>query len=362
MDVTEKVQKAKIRLLQNHPFYATLVMNMVIQADQSIDTACTDGEHIRYSPAFMDSLTVDEIAGVLAHEVMHITLLHHCRMGGRDLEQWNIACDYAINPLLIKAGLTLPDGVLLDPQYANHTAEHIYQLLPPPPPGEKPPRGIGDVKPPPPDQSDTQNELRTKQLVQQACQAARLRGKWPADLDRLIQRALEPKVDWQTALAQYLSEISQDDYCWTKPAVRYLHLGLFLPTRESISFGQLILIVDTSISIDEDLINQFAGEIQGIIRTFSVSLLVIYVDAKVQSVEEIDPEEPIQLHPKGGGGTSFRPGFEYIDQQDLQPRAVVYLTDGDCSHFPDPPDYPVLWAQFSMLDFEPPFGQVIKVA
>jgi predicted metal-dependent peptidase len=362
MDATENVQKAKIRLLQRHPFYATLVLNMGIHADLSIDTANTNGEQICYAPTYFETLSTDEIAFVLAHEVLHITLLHHCRMQGRDLERWNVACDYAINPLLIKAGLTPPDGVLLDPKYAGHSAEHIYQLLPPLPPDKKPKAGMGDVTAPPPDQSATQQELRVKQLIQQATQAARLRGNFPADLDRLVRQALEPKVDWQTALAQYLAEIAQDDYCWTKPAVRYLHRSLFLPSRESIAYHPLILIVDTSCSIDEHLINQFAGEVQGITRTFNVTLQVIYVDATFQSLEDIDPDEPIQLHPKGGGGTSFRPGFEYIDEQQLTPKAVVYLTDGDCSRFPESPDYPVVWAQFSCLDFEPPFGEVIKIA
>jgi predicted metal-dependent peptidase len=361
METTEKVQKAKIRLLQRHPFYATLVFNLTMQPDPSIDTANTDGAYIRYAPAFFEAITIEEIAGVLAHEVLHITLLHHCRIGGRDRVRWNVACDYAINPLLIKAGLTLPEGALIDPRYAGHSAEHIYPLLPPPPPDKQPAAGMGDITPPPPDQSTTQQELRVKQLVQQASQAARLRGQFPADLDRWVRQALEPKIDWQTALAQYLTDITQDDYCWSKPATRYLHCHLFLPCRELITYHPLILIVDTSMSIDERLLHQFAGEVQGITRTFNVSLQVIYVDAQFQSIEDIDPDEPIQLHPKGGGGTSFRPGFEYIEQAQLTPKAVVYLTDGECSRYPEAPDYPVIWAQFSCLDFQPPFGEVIKV-
>jgi len=361
MDVRKKVQKAKIRLLQNHPFYATLVFRMSIEASPSIKTADTDGERIRYAPAFFDTLTIDEITGVLAHEVMHITLLHHCRMEGRDLQQWNRACDYAINPILIKAGLQLPEGRLVDPRYDGHSAEHIYEQLPPPPPDEQPQEGIGDVTPPPPEQSRTQQELKVREAVQQARLAARLRGKWPDDMDRLIEEALQPKVDWETALAQYLSELSQDDHCWTKPSRRYLHQGLFLPSLESITFGPVILIADTSYSIDQHLLNQFAGEAQDITRIFSMPLQVIYVDAQFQSIQEIDPDQPIRLEPKGGGGTSFRPGFEYIEEQGLEPLAVVYLTDGECSRFPDPPEYPVLWAIFSPIDFEPPFGEVIKV-
>lgn len=362
MDLKPKLQKAKIRLLQSQPFFATLVMSMLFQEDPRVQTAQTNGKVILYSPDYFDELTVEEIAGVLAHEVLHITLLHHCRTAGRDLGRWNQACDYAINPVLIKAGLELPEGARIDPAFEDHTAEHIYTLLPVPPEEDEPAPGIGDVTPPPAEQSSKEHELWVKNTVRSALLAAKLRGKLPAGLDRLVQAALEPKIDWQTALAQYLSEVAQDDYSWTKPNKRYLGSGLILPGLESIRFGPLILMVDTSSSIDEDLINQFAGEAQDITRTFSIPLLVLYVDAELQSLQEIDPDEPITLHPKGGGGTSFQPGFDYIEKHDLQPKAVVYLTDGDCDDFPDPPDYPVLWAQYSSLDFQPPFGEVSRVS
>jgi hypothetical protein len=41
---------------------------------------------------------------------MHCAALHHTRREGRDLRRWNIACDHAINPLLVAAGFELPKG------------------------------------------------------------------------------------------------------------------------------------------------------------------------------------------------------------------------------------------------------------
>ena len=47
---------------------------------------------------------------VLAHEVAHPALQHHTRRRDRSPKRWNMACDYAINPLLIDAGLLIPLG------------------------------------------------------------------------------------------------------------------------------------------------------------------------------------------------------------------------------------------------------------
>ena len=89
----------------------------------------TDGSRIVYNPAFVDQLKPAELEGTLAHEVMHCALGHQCRRGNRDPELWNEAADFAINPILIANGFTLPAGALIDPAFANLSAEEIYARL-----------------------------------------------------------------------------------------------------------------------------------------------------------------------------------------------------------------------------------------
>ncbi len=88
----------------------------------------TDGVSLYYNPEFVDTLNSATLAGVLAHEVMHPALQHHVRRSGRDPRRWNEACDYAINPLLLDAGLSLPDGVLIDHRFRGMSAEQIYNV------------------------------------------------------------------------------------------------------------------------------------------------------------------------------------------------------------------------------------------
>ena len=70
-----------------------------------------------------------KLIGTLAHEVLHPALQHHTRRGDRDRKRWNMACDFAINPLLLDAGLTLPKDVLIDHRFRGMSAERIYNLI-----------------------------------------------------------------------------------------------------------------------------------------------------------------------------------------------------------------------------------------
>jgi predicted metal-dependent peptidase len=124
-----RIQKARTTLLLDHPFFGALLFRLGAQARSSIATMATDGVSLYFNPQFVETLSAAEIAGTLAHEVMHPALQHHTRRGGRNPRRWNIACDYAINPMLVDAGLTLPKDVLLDNRFRGMSAERIYNLL-----------------------------------------------------------------------------------------------------------------------------------------------------------------------------------------------------------------------------------------
>lgn len=370
-EASTQITKAKVQLILTNPFFATLALNMEFHEDSTIDTACTDGKSIRYNPDFVNKLSLDQTKGLIAHECLHPGMLHNVRRQGRDPQKWNIACDYAINPLLTQSGFVLPEGGCNSPQYADKSAEEIYNLLPDMPkdkdgqskgsgndPGGN--GGVGDANAS--SQAEVQQiEQEAKLLMSQAAQTAKMQGNLPAHLERLVNQLLEPVVDWHTILSQFLTELAKNDYTFRKPSRRYLSQGLYLPSLESIEKGRFALLVDTSGSIDEKVLNEFAAEIQGILSESAHNLTVIYVDAEVAGMEEFEPDEQINLHPAGGGGTDFKPGFEYIQDNDIDPACVVYFTDGCCNSFPRDPGYPVLWATVDNKQFSPPFGEVIHL-
>src|SRR5580693_4258072 len=124
-----RVQKARTALVLDHPFFGSLLFRLKGRECRSIQTMATDGVSLFYNPDFVETLNAATLAGTLAHEVMHPALHHHVRRSGRDPKRWNVACDFAINPLLVDAGLSLPDGVLLDDRFRAMSAEQIYNLL-----------------------------------------------------------------------------------------------------------------------------------------------------------------------------------------------------------------------------------------
>ena len=113
----------------------------------------TDGRVLDYNPRFVTGLGPDELVGVLAHEVMHNALAHPGRRGLRDPTQWNVACDLAVNPLLVQAGFALPASRLMPGAgaYAHlppgRSADEYYALLGPvhpPTPSDDTRTGDGD--------------------------------------------------------------------------------------------------------------------------------------------------------------------------------------------------------------------------
>ena len=121
-----------------------------------------------------------------------------------------------------------------------------------------------------------------------------------------------------------------------------------------------MIAVDTSGSIGTEELEQFAGEISAIAEEAQPEAIhVVYCDALVQSSQEFRPSEQIRLEPKGGGGTDFRPVFTWVEQNELNPVCLIYLTDLCCHSFPEPPNYPVLWVTDSRRIA--PFGETVRI-
>ena len=124
----EKIKKLRQELVIQNPLFGLLAYATEYEL-VDVPTACTDGIKIKISEDFFSSLVSSEIKTVLAHELLHIALLHHCRRGNRNAKLWNVAADYVINLLLVDYGFKLPDGGLIDGQYRNMSSEQVYSAL-----------------------------------------------------------------------------------------------------------------------------------------------------------------------------------------------------------------------------------------
>lgn len=375
MDGLEEFTKARSQLILTSPFFGTLALRLRPIPDESVETACTNGEYIKYNPKWFLRLREQERIGLIAHEVMHVALFHMIRRDNRDSVRWNIAGDYVINGALLKSKFILPHTELIDSQYDDMSTDNVYALLPEDikdgtGPGDillvssDDPGGCGSVidHPSVSDGSAAGKfEAEIEVAVQQAADIAKAMGKLPGHLQTLIEKALAPKVDWKMTLAQFLRANNKSDFTWIKPNRRFISRGLYMPALHTPCLEEIAVAVDTSGSVSEDELLQFTGEITSILHdTNPERIHFLQCDTEVRSDEEYTRESlPLKITYKGRGGTAFSPVTKYITEKHPGVAALVYLTDLESNDFGDQPSYPVLW--ITTASTEAPYGQVIQI-
>lgn len=366
-----KLAKAKTALILEHPFVGTIALNMPFEFDENIPTAATNGKRIKFNPVFVDSLTDEEVKFLVAHECFHPMLEHNFRRGERQPRRWNMAADYVINKLLVDEGIgRMPKTGLHDPNIYNAgkgTSEGIYNILPEQPEGGG--SGAGEPGGPlddcedgdgsPAEQQQQQAEWKVK--VAQAAQAAKMMGKMSANMQRLVDEVLQPKVDWRDVLQRFLVKCRNDSRSFARFNRRFLSQGMYLPSVSGEAMGEVVFAVDCSGSIDQRTINQFAAEITKVKEDLMPERIhVLYFDSEVSHVESYEPHDDLDIKPHGGGGTDFAPVFAKIIELGINPVAIVFLTDLCCHSFGDQPDAPVLWVSTDE-GRTAPFGEVIEM-
>ena len=129
--IDTKLAAARTRLILDKPFLGALVLRLPMKAASSewCKTTATDARHFYYNADYIQQLTPAQTQFMLAHEALHCALLHFTRRGHRIKHRWDLACDFAINPLLIEDGLTPPPDSRWMDEYRGMTAEEIYPLL-----------------------------------------------------------------------------------------------------------------------------------------------------------------------------------------------------------------------------------------
>jgi predicted metal-dependent peptidase len=370
----KRVSAARTALVLDQPFWGTLALSLTPKEDPTCRTAWTDGRSLGYNPDFIASLSHAETVGLIAHEVSHCALGHPWRRDGRDPKQWNIACDYAINGDLLESGFSLPKGGLSpDATQLGKSSEWIYARLPQPQPQPQGGQGgqgqpqpgndpAGEVRDAPtgPDENGepAPTEGEWKQRTAEALQAAKMQGSLPGGLARLIENSLDKRVDVRSLLLRFMTERTRADYSWNTPNSRYIAHGLYLPALQSISLGEVAIMVDTSGSVDTQSLAYARRIVEDVISECSPSACTVwYADAKVCHVARFEQGEPLVWEPEGGGGTDFRPALRAIEDEGTAV-CVLCITDL-CGTFPDGCSLPVLW--LATTDRVAPFGETIPL-
>jgi predicted metal-dependent peptidase len=381
-EIDTKLSAARTRLILDRPFLGALVLRMPMKpADPKwCRTIGTDARNFYYNPDYIDSLTLEQTQFALAHEALHCALSHFARREHRVKERWDIACDLAINPILIKEGMTAVPGALYNIGYEGMMAEEIYPLVKDN--NEEQPHdehlygkesrstqdedkqqdpsdssdaggsssgdsdGTGKIPPPEPLSEAEQEELSVqwRQRMAGAAQQAMQAGKLAGSLRLLVDHLLQPQLPWRMLLARYMTASSRDDYSYMRPSRREGE-AIFPSLRSAQT--EILVVLDTSGSIKATEMQEFVTEVDAIKGQVRARITLHACDAALSDEGPwlYEPWEEFEL-PKqlrGGGGTRFTPVFEWVEQQCLSPDLLVYFTDAE-GEFPKlEPGYPVIW-------------------
>jgi len=359
----QRIKKGHIALMK-HPETAlwggVMMMGSTEVVDEAI-TAYTDGINKKYGRAFLQAIcpTQAEVNGLILHENLHIGLRHHLHgadMFKEDGDKANKAADYVVNDMIMEISkkypdlVQLPKGGLYDPQYHNMSMREVYKLL-----KSKKGGGGGGGKP------DKEGEKGSgsgggeyefdkhdfgKQMTQEEAkemdgkidrairEGALLAGRLGIDLPRSISDLLNPVIDWKKELADFVTSSckGKDEYTWRKFNRRVISNDIYLPTVENETIGEVVVAIDTSGSIGQEQLNEFASELVSICEAVSPDAVrILWWDTKVHG-EQLFTDNYDQigsmLKPLGGGGTRVSSVAEYINKKKINAECVLVFTDG----------------------------------
>ena len=211
-------------------------------------------------------------------------------------------------------------------------------------------------------------EIEWQQAVAAGMAVAKAQGKLPRALELVFGEVLQPKVDWRDHIrALFARKVGSGGYSWQRLDRRLIVRNIGAPGRTGHGAKLVVVGGDNSGSIyaDPTLLGRFLGEIGGILEDVNPEeIILVWCDAEVHEVDEITDPSDIALIQKrgstGGGGTSFVPVFQYIEEKGLRPDVLVYLTDMMGTFPDDEPPYPVIWGSITE-HAKPPFGDMVFI-
>ena len=206
------------------------------------------------------------------------------------------------------------------------------------------------------------------EAMHQALNIARAEGKVPGLIQETVKGAHASALDWRTLLRRYMTDAARSDYSWSLPNRRFIDSGLYLPSIRSEGMEMIAVIIDTSGSLPAQTLAEFWAELREVAAEIRPgSVVVLQVDAAVQDAAEYAPHDlPDEITLKGRGGTDFRPGFAWLEEQGIRPAVCLYFTDMECSSYPDAePAFGVVWVNWSHPPEDwnrEPWGERIDIA
>ena len=217
------------------------------------------------------------------------------------------------------------------------------------------------------EQAVAAEEQAWDEAMHQAANVAQAQGNVPGAVVRTLAEAHRSRLDWLSLLRRFMLDTAENDYTWSVPNRRFIDSGLYLPAVRSEGMDAIALMIDSSKSVQIPALQRTWSEIRAIAAELRPErIYVLQVDTALHRVDEYGPDElPERLTVKGRGGTDFRPGFRWIEEQGIRLGCCLYFTDMRCTRYPaTEPDFPHLWINTSKTlpdRYREPWGERIDL-
>lgn len=394
MSIDDKFLKGFLSLTKLNPFLGIEFSSMKKYDKSERIPTIGVSDCIYYNSDFLQSLPEAEFNFVLMHELYHVALLHPARIGTRNRELFNIACDYYVNSLIAteynlpRDGTpTMVNGVQLllssqgvyDTCYDNTqmTVEEIYDSLVDAYGLDESvaiAKRILDATHIGSDISPADASTLT-QIVEQALSTSAgydVIGS-SSDFIRKVKATIVKPIKWQNILRKYLRSMVEVETSLSSPDKRYIYRDTILPGEYNVNndaITDVVIAVDVSGSVSDEMINKTLGQIRHLLKDVSFNGSVLCWDTEVTSFEPLTSKSKVdKIKIVGYGGTTPECVFNYYKEHKLEPALTIFITDGffHISSNSIPKKYrDIVWLIYcdsnnSLESFKPPFGKKYKL-
>ncbi len=414
----KRLVTSRIRLLINKPWFGNMItrLPLVDATDYGwCQTAGTDGRYVYYNREFIAKLRDAEVDFLFGHELLHCVYDHLGRRNDRNPLIWNIANDFVVNDTLVEeqvGELITTVKACYDRKYHDWASEEVYadlienavevslddlldqhfdmeggestdeggggQTVSVSSEGSKEGEDAdadggdgGEEKKdepgkngPPRYTKEEQRKIKDelKNAMIQSAQAAGA-GNVPARIKRMIKELTEPTMDWRQLIDTQVQSIVKEDYTWMKPSRRSWHSDAILPAMNYADQIDVVVELDASGSISDDMLKDMLSEVKGVMTQFGdFTLTVATFDTSVYNMQVFTPQNIDEIHEyeiEGGGGTEFNCIWEHLKENDIDPKKLIVFTDGyPWGSWGDPDYCDTIFVihSYPNKDFEAPFG------
>ena len=178
-------------------------------------------------------------------------------------------------------------------------------------------------------EEDESGELeRIREMLVQAVATCEMAG---SDIPGFIKEQIDelvgkPKVPWTIILRNALGSTKKCGINWRRPSRRN-QTKFIMPSRNIPEPGEIWFVVDTSGSMEKDIIEMGLVECQTALDSVS-KLRFLQFSTRICLDEMVDKTTDISKFTiNGRGGTKFRSVVNYLNQSKVRPKTMVIVSD-----------------------------------